>query len=234
MEDEFLAEHQDVVQHHPADDDDNHPDIERGDEGDDFATEVGLLHAIQVNFAGNELRVGSRMALPAGLREIGVVNGRARVTGWQDIVHSMTTGAIRNRSRTHLRRHAVVARQIRRDTVTGDAEFRRELYAGVTRCASSAYVARSHRRLRIIRRLDGMYAMAVGADRRLPVALGQRRPMDALYISCLHVGVALAARTGHVGLGNWRLRVRPGQYVMRSVAVGADGRVLRPAVDRLA
>ena len=223
VQDQFLAEHQDVVQHHPADYDDNHPDVELADKRNDFAAEVGLLYTIEVDFAGDELRVGSRMALPARLRQVGVVDRGTRVARREDVVHSVATGAIRDSRRADLGRHAVIACEVRRNTVPGNPKLRRELHAGMTCGTRSAHIAGGHRRVWIVRCLDGVDSVAVGADRRLPIAFRQRRTVNALNVLALDVGVALAAGRWHIGLGDRRLRVGPGQNVMGAVAVSTHG-----------
>ena len=67
-----------------------------------------------------------------------------------------------------------------------------------------------------------MNAVAVGADRRLPVAARDRLPVNALHVLLLDVVVALGAGGGNVELVDRRLRIGGGQDVVLAVAIGAD------------
>ncbi len=67
-----------------------------------------------------------------------------------------------------------------------------------------------------------MNPVAIGADRRLPVALGDRRAVNALLEFLRDRVVALAAGHRNVELEDRRLRILRVENLVRAVAVGAD------------
>ena len=79
VQDQLLAEDDQVVQHHAADDRHDHPDIELADVSDDLAAEISFRGAVLVHLAGNELLIRAGMALSAGLRQVGVIDGGMRI-----------------------------------------------------------------------------------------------------------------------------------------------------------
>ena len=83
-------------------------------------------------------------------------------------------------------------------------------------------------------RLDGVNAVAVGANRRLPVAASDRLAMNALHELLLDGLVTFGTGRRHVELEDRRLGVTGGKNFMRSVAVGAHCSLLRTPCDRLA
>src|SRR5271157_6594618 len=123
-QDRLLAEDDQVVQHHAADDRYDHPDIELADDGDDLAAEIGFRSAVRVHLEADELFVCAGMALAASFRQVGMIDGGMRVRRGQNVVHSVATGAIGHRARTYSRCHPVIAGQVGTDASSGDAEFR--------------------------------------------------------------------------------------------------------------
>ena len=97
VQDELLAEDDQVMQHHAADDADDHPDVELTDIADHLAAEVGFRQSVRMHLEADEFLVGPRMTLPAGLRQVGMIDGGARIAGGQNVMHPVTAGAIRHR-----------------------------------------------------------------------------------------------------------------------------------------
>jgi len=91
-----------------------------------------------------------------------------------------------------------------------------------------------HRGIGIVRRLNGVNAVAVRADGRMPITSSQRLTVNALHKSRLHVRVALAAGCRHIKLRDRRFRVGARQDVVRAVAVCTNCGVLGTAVDGFA
>jgi hypothetical protein len=81
-------------------------------------------------------------------------------------------------------------------------------------------------------RLDGVNTVAVGAHRRLPVAAGDRLPVNALRVFILHRAVALGAGLGHVELEDGGLGIAGAQDLVRAMAVGAHCRLLGTGSNR--
>lgn len=67
-----------------------------------------------------------------------------------------------------------------------------------------------------------MNAVAVGANRSLPVSSCDRLPVDALSKRLLYLAVTLRAGQRHVELENCRFRIARRENFMGSVAIGAD------------
>src|SRR5208337_1336256 len=78
-QDHLLAEDNQIVQHHAADDRHDHPDVELADPGDDLAANISFRSAVLVHLTGDELLISARMALSAGLGQVGVIDGGMRV-----------------------------------------------------------------------------------------------------------------------------------------------------------
>ena len=79
------------------------------------------------------------------------------------------------------RRQPMVAGQIGGLAAAFDAKLLRESHAFVAaRARGLRDVLRRYRRVGIRVRFDGMDAVTIGAHRRLPVALGDRLPVNAL------------------------------------------------------
>src|ERR1039457_1742233 len=77
VQDELLAEDDQVMQHHAADNADDHPDIELTDIANHLAAEVGFRQAVRMHLKADEFLVGARMTLSAGLRQVGMIDGGA-------------------------------------------------------------------------------------------------------------------------------------------------------------
>ena len=98
------------------------------------------------------------------------------------------------------------------------------------------HIAGGHRRVGIVRRLDGVNAVAVGADRRLPVAARDRLRREcfartAVCTSAWH----LPQVAGTLNLLQSATSDRcAGRMSCCAVAVGADRGLLRSARDRFA
>src|SRR5690242_18231364 len=75
-------------------------------------------------------------------------------------------------------------------------------------------------------RLDGMNAMAIGANRRLPVAAGDSLAVNALFELPFDRAMALAAGVGNIEFEYRRLGVSRGHNVVRTVAIGTNGCLL--------
>src|ERR1039457_6421080 len=97
VQDELLAEDDQIIQHHATDDADDHPNIELADVANYLAAEVGFRQAVRMYLEADEFLVGPRMALPAGLRQVGVIDSGTRITGRQNVMYPVATGAIRHR-----------------------------------------------------------------------------------------------------------------------------------------
>jgi hypothetical protein len=80
--------------------------------------------------------------------------------------------------------------------------------------------------------LDGVDAMAVRADRRQPIAARNSLPVDAGHEGLRDVGMALAAGGRDVEFVNGRLVFVGGENLVRAVAIGTHGGLLRAVLDR--
>ena len=83
-------------------------------------------------------------------------------------------------------------------------------------------------------RLDGVNPVAVGADRRLPVAARDRLSVNALHVLQLYIVVTLGTGGGDVELVDRRLGIAGAQDVVLAVAVGANRSFIGAGGDRLA
>ena len=72
-------------------------------------------------------------------------------------------------------------------------------------------------------RLDGVYAVAVRADRREAVASRDGLSVNARMEGLRNSGVALAAGVRHIELRDGRFRVVGGENFVGTMAVRADG-----------
>src|ERR1019366_1260577 len=159
-------------------------------------------------------------------------DGGARVAGGQDVVDAVATGAVGDHQRAALRGQAVVAVVVRGDAVADDAELLGKAHALVTAGAGIAReVLAGDGGVGIGGRLDGVDAVAVGADRGERVAARDGLAVNALGEDGLHSGVALAAGGGDIELVDQRPGGVGGQDRVRAVAVGADGGLLRAVFD---
>jgi hypothetical protein len=77
------------------------------------------------------------MALAAGVDQVRLIDGALRVSGRQDVVHTVAAGAIRDRVRAALRREAVIARQVGAGATAFHAELAGKTNAFVAACAGS-------------------------------------------------------------------------------------------------
>lgn len=80
-------------------------------------------------------------------------------------------------------------------------------------------------------RLDRMNAVAIGADRCLPISLGDGLSVNALLKFRRDRVVALAARQRNIELEDRRLGIFGVENLVRPVAVGADSGLLRSVRD---
>jgi len=192
-----------------------------------------------VYFGLSEFFRDAGMALSASPGEIGAVDRRPRIIRRKDAVSAVATSAIGDHLRAFPRRQPVVAGQIRGLAAPFHAEFLREPYSLMAaRTGCLGYILRGDWGVGINVRLDGVNSVAVGADRRLRVAVADRLAVDALRELLLHPVMALAAGGGNVEFEDGRLVITRGANFMDSVAVrahrrrGGSGRH-RSAVDAL-
>src|ERR1700688_1880721 len=121
------------------------------------------------------------MALSAGARQIRVVDRRPRIAGRKNAVRAMATGTVSDHLRASPRRQSVITGQIRGLTAALHSEFLGQTHAFMAaRACGLTYVLRRDRRVRVGVSLDGVNSVAIGAHRRLPVALGDGLSVDAL------------------------------------------------------
>src|SRR5262245_42383374 len=88
-------------------------------------------------------------------------------------------------------------------------------------------------RIRIQVRLDAVDSMAIGADRRLPVALFDCLAVDASHELLLHTVVTLRAGSRNIELEDRRLWIARRKNVMNAMAVGTDCCLVRTGSNRL-
>src|SRR5436305_5805112 len=151
------------------------------------------------------------------------VNRGARISGREDSLRAMATGAIGYDLRSELRCQSVVARQIGSLATSGYTEFLRQPNSFVAAGAGSLRnVLGRHRRIRVRMRLDGMDPVAIRARRSLPISFRQRRAVDAPLELFGDGVVALAAGLRHIELENRRLRILCVKDLVSAVAIGAD------------
>ncbi len=193
-----------------------------------------LRGGVEVNLGGDELVVRAGMALAAGLGEVGVIDGRARIGGGQNVVDAVTAGAVCDRVRADFRCHAVIAGEVRRNSAAGHAKFFRQSHAFVARRAGVLHIGCGDGRVRVLWSLDGVNAVTIGADRGLPVAAGNGRAVDALHVLLLDVIVTLGAGGRNVELVDRRLGIDGAQDVVLAVTVGANRGFLGTGCDRFA
>ena len=105
-----------------------------------------------------------------------------------------------------------------------DAEFLREAYAFVAAGASGARkIFRGDGGVGIEMRLDGVNAVAIGADRCERIALTDGLAVNALHELGFDRLVALGAGGGNVEFENGGFVVAGAADFMHSVAIGTDG-----------
>ena len=143
-------------------------------------------------------------------------------------MRAMATRAVGDHLRASPRRQPVVAGQICRLAAALHSKLLGQTHAFMAaRARRQTHVLRRDWRIGIGVCLDGVNSMAIGAHRRLPVALGDGLSVDAL-VEFLGDGiVTLAAGRRHIELENRRLRVPGVENLVRAVAVGADRGLLR-------
>ena len=89
--------------------------------------------------------------------------------------------------------------------------------------ALAAALVAGHLEVAVLRGLDLVGGVAVGADRAALVAFGQQLAVDALVVGLLDADVAFAAGLGDVGMVDGRLAVHAALDVVDAVAVVAGG-----------
>ena len=179
-----------------------------------------------------ELLRHALVALAAGGVEIGAIDGGAGIARRQNVVDAVATGAVGRNYRAAFRGQAVIAVEVAGDAIAGHAEFLRQTHAFVAGSAGVAgEILPGDGGVGVGGRLDGMDAVAVGADRGELVAARDGLPVNALHESVCDIGVALAAGGGHVELGDGRFGVAGGENFVRAVAIGADRGLLRAVGD---
>src|SRR5579859_7473301 len=178
--DNLGAPDDEVVEQHAADHREDHAQVEAADPAHSFAADVGGKRRINVDLRGRELFGHAGVALAARTGEIGAVNGGTGIARREDAVRAVAARAIGDDLRTSTGCQSVIAGQISSLAASLYAEFLRKTYAFMAAGAGSqAHVLRRDRGIGIVERLDGVNAVAVGADGRLPVSLGDRLPVDA-------------------------------------------------------
>src|ERR1700675_701154 len=80
----------------------------------------------------------------------------------------------------------------------------------------------SHWRLRVLVRLDGMNAVTIGADRRLPFSPCHRLAVDTLFEFLRHAAVTFSTRDWDIELENGRFGICRSQNFVGSVTVRAN------------
>lgn len=92
--------------------------------------------------------------------------------------------------------------------------------------ATRAHVTRQillrNRSGRVLMRLDGVNAMAIGTRRRQRVAVRNSLPVNTGHKCVFNGGVALAAGGRHVELVNRRMLIGGRKNLVRTVAVGTN------------
>ena len=199
----------------------------------DDGVDVPVLRAVaEVDPRQRELLGYSFVALAAGGAQVGVIDGGAGIARGQDVVHSVTTGAIGRNDGAALRGQSVIAIHIGRDAVAGQAEFLGEAHAFMAaRAGVLGQVLRGDRGVGILDVLDGVDAVAVGAHRGQAVAARNSLPVNAGHEGLRDVGVAFAAGGRHIELVDGRMTLVGGENLVGSVAVGAHGGFLRAVFD---
>ena len=179
-----------------------------------------------------ELLRHALVALAAGGVEVGAIDGGAGIARGQNVVDAVATGAVGGDDRAAFRGQPVIAVEVAGDTVAGHAKLLRKAHALVAAGADVAgKILLGDRRVGVGGRLDGVDAVAVGADRGELVAARDGLPVNALLEGVCDVRVALAAGGGNVELGDRRFGVAGGENFVRAVAIGADGGLLRAVGD---
>ena len=118
----------------------------------------------------------------------------------------------------------MVAVHVCGDAIARDTEFAGETHALMTPGASVARkILLGHRRIGVVMSLDGMNAVAIGADRRESVTPRYRLSMNALIEGLRDLCMALAAGGGDVEFGDWRLGVVRGADRVRAMSVSTYG-----------
>src|SRR5579862_1727843 len=112
-----------IVQEHATDDGEDHAEIEAANPADCLAAHVGGERRVDVNLGSGKFLGYAWMALAAGPREIGPIDGGARIARREDAVRTMATRAVGNHLRSEAGRQSVITSQISCLTAALDAEL---------------------------------------------------------------------------------------------------------------
>ena len=147
-------------------------------------------------------------------------------------MRSVTTGTIGHDLRSQSRRQPVIAGEVRRGAAAFNAKFLREPYSFMAaRTGELRDVLGGDRRICIPVSLDGVDAMAIGTDWRLPICLRDRLPVNTLLKFLRNLLVAFAAGLRHIEFENRGFRVLGVENLMRAVTIGADRSFFRTIGD---
>ena len=217
----FLDEVESVVKEHAAHHEDDEGDVEGGDPVEQRRP---LDRRGHVDLGGAEALVGAGVTArgAARLRQIGRCDARGRVRGRKDVVRAVAAGAVGDLDGAAPRREPVKAVLERLRPVPRQAPLFRQRHRGVTRRArESGDVGGRDGRAGVLRREDGVLAVAVGACGRVRIALVEAHPVDAGVVLAALGLVAPAADLLDVHLVDRRDRVESVPGVVRAVAIDA-------------
>ena len=147
---------------------------------------------VLVNFVSDELLVRAGMALAAGFRQIGRIDGRVRIAVTGGYCAHRDSWRNWRRCSNQPSKPSVIARHV--DWRPGCRQF--QIRWKATPSWHEAQVFLRWRRRRTSSRpwrLDGVNAVAIGAYRRLPIAARNGLPVDTVFVMLGNVGVALGA-----------------------------------------
>lgn len=165
------------------------------------------------------------MAGAAGLGDVPPVYHGIRVVGIQNFVIAVTIAARRGVFVPRLQRHSVYALGISRDKSGGHRYDRSNLRIVEMTCETCLRFPLSvYGRVGASDIRDRMFAMAVGADRRVSQASGKRAAMRRAAEFCENRSVACSTGSADAAPVHRRSDVRRGINVMSAVAVAARGR----------
>ena len=219
-----------IVQQHESNRDGNDDEVEELHELEHAPARSGPRHCVHRPDGKAAARVV--VALAAGLAQVGVIDGGARIAGWIDVVHAMAAGAVGDGLAASARGEPVVAVLVGGDAVPGHREAGHQRRIGMAaRAGFLRDVRHINRRSGIAGREDAVLAVAVGAGGRLQNAFGDGLAVNALRVGVVDVRVALAAGGGDVLLPDFRMRIGDGQDVVHAVAVIARSGVFVALLD---
>ena len=115
-----------VMQEHCANDSKDQREIEPPHPADSNRADVFGYTDLHVHLGESELLRNSLVALAAGNIEIGAVDGGMRIARWQNVMHSVATGAVCHHDGAAFRSHPVITVKITRYSVSLYAEFLRK------------------------------------------------------------------------------------------------------------